>query len=48
MDLTVTPDPLWTAVLRLRSCNAEVFDFSTVADGLAFYLASLELQEPPE
>ena len=48
MDLTVTPDPLWTAVLRLRSCNANSFDFSNLADGLAYFLACLELRAPPD
>jgi hypothetical protein len=48
MDYTATPDPIWTAVLRLRSCNAEAFDFAVIADGLAYYLACLELQTSPE
>lgn len=48
MDYTATPDPTWSAVLRLRSSNEEVFDFCTVADGLAYFLASLELQAQPE
>jgi hypothetical protein len=48
MDYTATPDPFWSAVLRLRACKAEAFDFAVIADGLAFYLASLELQAPPE
>jgi hypothetical protein len=48
MDYTTTPDPLWTAVLRLRTSNADSFDFGMVADGLSYYLASLELQAQPE
>ena len=47
MDYTATPDPIWTAVLRLRACNADAFDFSIIADGLAYFLASLELQTAP-
>jgi hypothetical protein len=48
MDYTATPDPFWSAVLRLRACNAEAFDFAVIADGLSYYLASLELQAPPD
>jgi hypothetical protein len=48
MDYTAAPDPTWTAVLRLRASNANSFDFGMVADGLAYYLACLELQAPPD
>ena len=48
MDYTSTPDPLWSAVLRLRASNENSFDFSNLSDGLAFFLASLELQIAPD
>ena len=48
MDYTATTDPTWSAILKLRNSNANSFDFSVIGDGLSYYLASLELQEPPE
>jgi hypothetical protein len=48
MDYTATPDPTWSAILKLRSFNANAFDYSNLADGLAYFLACLELQTSPE